>query len=198
MHLYYLFSKTKEVSNYVLKSLNDYDVTVIKDSTILFEINEKDSLLILHLDSYDGDVIELVNFLLKDVKHLKILALTNNINFLQGTNLLQAGVRGYGNVYMHGVLLHQAIDVIMSENIWIYPELAQHLIKNLTKSENKASLDVLSEAEKECALLAASGSSNKEIANLLDRQEITIKKHLSATYKKLGIKNRMELALYLN
>lgn len=198
MYLYYLFCKTKEVSNYIVKSLDDCDVTIIEDSTKLFEINQKDSLLILHIDSYDGDAIELVKLLLKDSKNLKILVLINNVNFLQGTALFQAGVRGYGNAYMHGALLHQAIDVIKSENIWIYPELAQHLIKNLTKSKNKTGLDLLSKAEKECAVLAASGSSNKEISQLLDRQEITVKKHLSSAYKKLGLKNRIELALYVN
>ena len=46
-------------------------------------------------------------------------------------------------------------------------------------------------------MLASNGSSNKEIAILLDLQEITIKKHLSSVYKKFSIKNRIELVLYL-
>jgi DNA-binding NarL/FixJ family response regulator len=88
----------------------------------------------------------------------------------------------------------------MSGNVWIYPELAHYLIKNLKKNESRNDhvLDVLSKHEKECTLLVAQGSSNKEIANLLDLQEITIKKHLSSVYKKLGFKNRMELALFVN
>ena len=199
MHIYYFYSKVKEVSKYVVESLSAYEITMIEKSTDLFDINPKNSILILHIDSYSDDMIELVKYLLKDMQNLKIFALTNSVDFLEATNLLQVGVKGYGNVYMHNVHLHQAVDVIMSGNIWIYPELANHLVKNLKKNENvdNAKLHYLSEHEKECAILVAEGNSNKEIATLLDKQEITIKKHLSSAYKKLGVKNRVELALYL-
>ena len=199
MQIYYLYSKTKEVSNYVINSLSNYEIILVDDSSKLFEINQKDSLLLLHIDSYLEDAVELVNYLLKEMQDLKILALCNSVDFLQATTLLQAGVKGYGNVYMHSIHLKQAVDVIVSGNVWIYPELANHLIKNLTKSEyiDEKKLETLSEHERECSILAAEGKSNQEIATLLDRQEITIKKHLSSVYKKLNIKNRMELAFYL-
>lgn len=200
MHLYYLYSKVKEVNAHVINSLSDYDITTIDDSSKLFDIDSKeDAILLLHVDSYDQDICELVEYLLKDIKDLKIFALSNRVSFSEGVSLLQAGVKGYGNTYMHDIHLYQAVDIIASGNLWIYPELALHLIKNLTKAENvdESRLDSLSEHERECALLAAEGNSNNEIATLLDRQEITVKKHLSSVYKKLGIKNRMELALYL-
>lgn len=200
MKLYYFFSRSKEVSNSVLRSLDDYDLTVISDSSLLFDMDKSNPLLLLHINSYDGNSVELVQYLLKESKNLKILALSSKVDFLEGTALLQAGVQGYGNVYMHGVLLHQAIEVITSGNVWIYPELAHYLIKNLKKNDSKNNhlMDALSKHEKECAFLAAQGSSNKEIADLLTLQEITIKKHLSSAYKKLGVKNRMELALFVN
>ena len=200
MNIYYLYSKQIEITNYISLSLSKYKIKLLKNSSELFEIDEKDSLLILHIDSYDEDSVDLIKYLVKDFIDLKILALSNNVNYLEGMSILQAGVKGYGNVYMHNVLLEQAVEVIMSGNVWIYPELANHLIKNLTKSsdEDKSDrLDKLSGHEKECAVLAIEGNSNNEIASLLDRQEITIKKHLSSVYKKLGVKNRMELALYL-
>lgn len=199
MHNYFLYSKTKEASNYVVKSLGDYKITRVEKSSELFDINPKESLLILHVNSYDGDANEFIKHLLKDSRDLKILVLCNSVDFLEATALLQAGVKGYGNIYMHGVHLKQAADVIVSGNVWIYPELANYLIRNLVKPESidDKKLEALSEHERECAILAAKGNSNHEIASLLERQEITIKKHLSAVYKKLNIKNRVELALYL-
>jgi two-component system nitrate/nitrite response regulator NarL len=199
MKIYYLYSKIKEVKAYILESLIDYELILIEHSADLFEIKDEDSLLLLHVDSYDQDRDELIKLLLKEKKELKILALSNRVNFREGTALLQAGVKGYGNVYMHSVILYQAVDVIMSDNVWIYPELAQHLIKNLTKSEFKDEhrVSTLSEHEKECALLVAEGKSNQDIATLLNLQLITIKKHLSSVYKKLNVKNRIELALFL-
>lgn len=200
MKHYYLFAQTKEIVNYVSKSLENYAIEVIHESGELFDIDQSDAVLMFHVNSYEGESTEFIQYLLQEKKGLKILALSSKIDFLEGTALLQAGVEGYGNVYMHGVLLNQAIEVIQSGNMWIYPELTHHLIKNLKKNEtkNEAALDELSKHEKECALLAADGSSNKEIAQLLDLQEITIKKHLSSAYKKLGLKNRIELALFIN
>ncbi len=202
MKIYHLYSQIKEITKYVSDSLNNYDLVLINDASDLFDIEEENSLLILHVESYDENIIDLVAYILKDFKDLKILALTNSVDFLDGTRLLQIGVKGYGNVYMHSVLLEQAVEVIMSNNVWIYPELAQHLIKNLVKNSisdtNKDyKLNLLTKHEKKCAMLASNGSSNKEIAILLDLQEITIKKHLSSVYKKFSIKNRIELVLYL-
>lgn len=197
--MYYLYSKNREISQYILKSLDGYELKVIKDITLSFDMDSSISMLILHLESFDGDMVEFLTHLLGSVKDLKILVLSNRTNFSDGTNFLQAGVKGYGNTYMHSVLLKQALDVIKSENIWIYPELTQYLIKNLTKTNelNKNKLKNLSKQEKECAKLVSMGSSNKEIASILNLQEITIKKHLSSVYKKLSVKNRIELALYL-
>ncbi len=58
-------------------------------------------------------------------------------------------------------------------------------------------LEVLSEREREVARLAAGGLSNAEIAMKLYISEITVKKHLSAVFDKLGLKRRSQLAARL-
>lgn len=54
--------------------------------------------------------------------------------------------------------------------------------------------EVLSEREREVARLAAGGLSNAEISKNLYISEITVKKHLSAVFDKLGLKRRSQLA----
>jgi len=59
-------------------------------------------------------------------------------------------------------------------------------------------LVALSRREKEVALAAAAGASNKEIARALGITERTVKAHLSAIFKSLGIRNRVQLSVLVN
>lgn len=60
-----------------------------------------------------------------------------------------------------------------------------------------ADLDKLSARELECARLVAKGFSNKEIGLLLDISHWTVAAHMKATFLKLGVRRRAELAYVL-
>ena len=61
----------------------------------------------------------------------------------------------------------------------------------ITEIHNKSSAS-LSGSHNKILSLVAQGFSNPEIANFLGLSEITIKKHLSVIYRKLGVANRAE------
>jgi LuxR family maltose regulon positive regulatory protein len=65
-----------------------------------------------------------------------------------------------------------------------------------TYSIRAQSDDKLSRREREILQLVADGLSNKEIAGKLFISEVTVKVHLRHIYEKLGVRNRMEAALY--
>jgi DNA-binding CsgD family transcriptional regulator len=54
--------------------------------------------------------------------------------------------------------------------------------------------DALTAAERRVALLAADGRRNTEIAGRLYLAPRTVEQHLSAAYRKLGIRSRAQLA----
>ena len=54
--------------------------------------------------------------------------------------------------------------------------------------------DELTPAELEVASLVSEGKRNKEIAGALWMSEKTVEAHLSRIYRKLGVRNRAELA----
>jgi two-component system, NarL family, nitrate/nitrite response regulator NarL len=56
-------------------------------------------------------------------------------------------------------------------------------------------LSELSDRERQVVKLVARGLSNRKIANALDLVEGTVKIHLHHVYKKLGVANRVALAL---
>jgi DNA-binding NarL/FixJ family response regulator len=53
----------------------------------------------------------------------------------------------------------------------------------------------LTEREQEISVLIGSGESNKQIARRLDITERTVKAHLTEIFRKLGITDRLRLAL---
>ena len=64
------------------------------------------------------------------------------------------------------------------------------------KKQPQISLSELSQREREVALIAVEGLPNCTIASRLDVSEVTIKKHMGQTFKKLGVRNRAELIKY--
>jgi DNA-binding NarL/FixJ family response regulator len=55
----------------------------------------------------------------------------------------------------------------------------------------------LSARELQVAQAVAEGRSNKEVADLLSISERTVKAHLGAVFEKLGIRDRLQLVLFV-
>ena len=55
----------------------------------------------------------------------------------------------------------------------------------------------LTDRERRLVRVLASGATNREIASRLGLREQTVKNRLSAIYERLGLRNRLELAVYL-
>ena len=160
-------------------------------------LNSKEALLIL-LDI--STITEDVSTILQNPQ-LKVFALTGSPQHPEGIKLLKSGVSGYGNSFLSPQNLMQAIDIIQSGQIWLYPELMQHLIfqsdpSPSTKKDQK-NLQELTTKEKETAIHISKGLSNKEVATLMNITERTVKAHLSTIYQKLQIKDRLALALFI-
>ncbi|WP_345977944.1 response regulator transcription factor [Sulfurimonas sp. HSL3-7] len=129
----------------------------------------------------------------------KVFVLSPMPNFTEGVTLLQQGVRGYGNSYMQKTHFCQAVATIENDAIWIYPELMQELILQGSKAviSNEDVLESLSVRERDVAKELEKGLSNKEIALALAITERTVKAHLSSIYEKLGVSDRLALAVLL-
>lgn len=193
-----------------------------KSLFILEEINKNSSFVnkIIHLDSlvdldryinhidilvhnitdFPEDKIEIQTKIEKKNDSIKLLALTNIPDEIEGVAYLKSGYKGYLHSYSNSDILKAAIDSILAGNIYIYPKLMQFLIsqihiksinydENLLKNLTKKELEVLEYVSK--------GLSNNKIAIELNIAEVTVKKHISSMFKKLEVKDRISLALFL-
>lgn len=134
----------------------------------------------------------------------KVIFLTNVPDQAEALLALSVGVMGYCHAYSEPKFLKQVRSVVSHSGLWLGAEMLHGLMlatRPMVGNSSKAvedSLSLLTKREREVALEAAKGLSNKEIARVLGITERTVKAHLSATFERLGLKDRLQLALMLN
>lgn len=121
-----------------------------------------------------------------------------------GLALLVAGASGYANAHATPQVLQTIDAVVRGGGFWIGESLLSRMLRDVSAaghgsipSHESSLLSKLSEREREVALQVVGGSSNKEIAESLDLSERTVKAHLTVIFDKLGVRDRLQLALLL-
>ena len=136
----------------------------------------------------------------------KIVLLTSRPDEREGIAALKAGARGYCDRDIDPGLLGKALEVVQNGEIWVGRKLIPHLLEELAalseqQKDSPATLDSrldrITPRERQIVQLLSAGASNKEIAKRLNVTERTVKAHLTAVFKKLGISGRLQLALFV-
>lgn len=141
---------------------------------------------------------------LKSYPDAKVVVLANMPSHAESLQALSAGAMGYAHSYSSPQMLNEIRSVVSHGGIWLGQQLLKRLIETSVKlAGNRPELveellERLTKREKQVALEAAKGLSNKEIARVLAITERTVKAHLAATFERLGAKDRLQLALMLN
>jgi DNA-binding NarL/FixJ family response regulator len=125
----------------------------------------------------------------------------------EAVSVLKAGVTGYCPRDGGIALVRQAVDVVQKGGIWIEGRVAARLVAELRSIEDQrknadvqasGGLDVLTTREHDVARLIACGARNKEIASRLHITEATVKAHLTAVFRKVGLSDRLQLGLLVS
>lgn len=142
--------------------------------------------------------------LLQSYPDAKVVVLANTPGHAETLQALSAGAMGYAHAYSAPEMLKEIRTVINHGGIWLGQQLLKRLIETSVKLAGNRSevvedlLGRLTSREKEVAIEAAKGLSNKEIARALNITERTVKAHLAKSFERLGVKDRLQLALMLN
>ena len=122
---------------------------------------------------------------------------------LEALQALNAGARGYIHALSPPELLRQVELVTTHQGIWVLPELLAQVMGGSYRAlggetqHQQEVLAELTERERAVALAVAEGQTNKEVARRLDITERTVKAHLAAIFRKLGVRDRLQLILRL-
>ncbi len=103
---------------------------------------------------------------------------------------LKSGADGFVHAAMAPEQVARAIEVVQKGEL----AAPRRLVPYLLSQEEVPELGDLSARQREILELVAEGLSNAEIAGRLYLAESTIKQHLRAAYKLLGVRNRTEAA----
>ena len=97
-------------------------------------------------------------------------------------------------------LLIKSIRKVHSGEIWLDSRTTAAVMKQFAAPGDAGAKDrersPLSQREREIVVLVAQGFKNKEIAERMFISEQTVKNHLHNIFDKLGVSDRLELALY--
>ncbi len=107
------------------------------------------------------------------------------------SELVAKGFAGFLPGYADLSMLNKAIDSVNRGELWIDRKTLRDSFLHRGRDEVS-----LTRREQEILRCLGSGLSNKEIANKLSITEQTVKSHCNHLYKKFGVKNRLQLALY--
>ncbi len=132
----------------------------------------------------------------------RIIAMSHQPNDDEGIAALRAGARGYCNAYIDPRLLAKAVGTVQNGEAWVGRRLTDRLVALVGQhapaqvdTDSSPDLDLLTAREQEIALQIGSGCSNKVIAQRLGITERTVKAHLGSVFAKLGVQDRLQLAL---
>ncbi|HET7273491.1 MAG TPA: response regulator transcription factor [Rubrobacter sp.] len=121
---------------------------------------------------------------------ISILVFSLHVDLPLARAALRLGARGFIHAGMELDQVARAVEVATRGEIVAPRKLLEYLIAN----EDPADLDALTTRQREILELVAQGFSNAQIAKTLFLSESTVKQHLRATYKVLGVSDRKEAA----
>jgi len=123
-----------------------------------------------------------------------ILTIHNEVEYLM--KAIDIGVEGYVLKDADSAILKRAIYKVYSGETYIDFTMVPLLNERIAQEKEKVEDDKLTRREIEVLKLLAEGLFNKEIAYKLSISEKTVKNHVSNIFKKLGVFDRTQAAVY--
>ncbi|WP_439105759.1 LuxR C-terminal-related transcriptional regulator [Congregibacter sp.] len=133
-----------------------------------------------------------------------VVGLSANPSESEAFSLLGQGVRGYCHIEAAPQQLQEVAEVVAKGGLWMPPALVQRLItvgQRLDTGKAPPAQQYFADftpREEEVALMVGRGFNNREIAEALEVSERTVKANLTVIFEKLGLRDRVQLALYVN
>ena len=157
----------------------------------------KPDVLLLDINMPKKNGLEVLKSLKYKRSKLKVLVLTvhNEIEYLM--KAVDIGVNGYVLKDSESAELKKAIFTVAEGETYIQPSLIPALnAKMIETNKDAEKIKSLTKRELDVLKLLAVGMFNKEVGKRLEISERTVKNHVSNIFKKLGVTDRTQAAVF--
>lgn len=154
--------------------------------------------LVLDVKMPNGDGLSVLRQIHEERIPTRVVLLTASMHDDEVLQAMETGVWGLVLKESAAVSLVDSVRKVTRGERALDQSLIVRALDRALERQNAArhAAEVLSKREAEIVRMVAAGMRNKEIANKLFIGEGTVKTHLHAIYKKLGVHGRVELTLY--
>jgi DNA-binding NarL/FixJ family response regulator len=145
--------------------------------------------------------LDVLKALADTATEVRTVLLTAAIEREETVQALRLGARGVVLKEAATQMLYKCIRAVMAGVFWVGHERIDDLMQTLRQIERAPAREPspasrLTRRELQVIAAVVEGGSNKDIAKAFGLSEQTVKNHLSNIFDKLGVSNRLELALY--
>lgn len=153
--------------------------------------------LLLDLFMPGSDGFEVLRTLDRAGSRVASVVLTGSENQVDYMQVVRLGARGLVLKGDHPDKLFAAIRSVANGELAFTDEIAQQVLGSMAgeTKQAEASIQRLSERERQIAYLVARGLKNRDIAGQLTISENTVKRHMQSIFGKTGARDRLELAV---
>jgi len=156
---------------------------------------EKPDIILMDVNMPGTDGVVATRVIKKEMPSVHVIALTIYEDE-EVVEMVKAGVSAYVLKDVAGAELIDTIHRVMQGEVVIHPRVANRLVRELARNDKKNEDTRLTKREKDVLLLLVRGHSNKDMADVMFISEKTVKNHLTSIFKKLGVKDRTQAAVY--
>jgi len=155
-------------------------------------------ILVLDVKMPNGDGLSVLRQIHEERIPTRVVLLTASMQDDEVLQAMETGVWGLVLKESAALSLVDSVRKVARGERALDQSLIVRALDRALDKQNAArhAAEVLSRREAEIVKMVAAGMRNKEIANKLFIGEGTVKTHLHAIYKKLGVHGRVELTLY--